>query len=205
MTNDETTSDLEELAALYAAGVLPPDEAAAVESRLDEGDLRLAGEIASYGAVLAAIAEGSEPTVPGPETRERLLEQIARMAPGRERARGDDRIDEASAVIIFRRGQSREWVDLDIPGIQECLLYRDPGRNIETKLIRVAPGFPIPGHPHPGVEECFLLEGDLHTYGKVLTAGDYMVAPPDSVHPESYTEKGCLLLVTVIGRAGSGS
>jgi anti-sigma factor ChrR (cupin superfamily) len=202
MTNHDTTSSPEELAALYAAGVLPPDEASAVESRLDAGDLRLAGEIASYDAVLLALAEGSEPAVPSPMTRERLLEQVATTKPGDGQGWGS-RSELGSAGFVLRRGEFRKWVDLGIPGIQECLLYHDSHRHIETKLVRVAPGITIPAHPHPGVEECYLLQGDLHTYGKDLLAGDYMVAPPGSLHPDSHTKNGCLILVTVIGQADS--
>jgi anti-sigma factor ChrR (cupin superfamily) len=203
MTKDDTTPAPEELAALYAAGVLPPDEAAAVEARLDAGDPRLAGEIASYDRVLVALAEGSEPTVPSPKTRDSILEQAARMRPGRGQGPGDDRFDKASSGFVLRRHELRKWVDLGIPGIQECLLYHDPIRNIETKLIRAAPGSTLPPHRHPGVEECFVLEGDLRTYGKDLLPGDYMVAPPGSLHPRSRTRNGCLILVTVIGDADS--
>jgi quercetin dioxygenase-like cupin family protein len=67
----------------------------------------------------------------------------------------------------------------------------------------VAPGKTIPRHPHPGVEECYLLEGDLRSYGKDLLPGDYMVAPFGSVHPDSCTTNGCLILVTVIGNPDS--
>jgi anti-sigma factor ChrR (cupin superfamily) len=203
MTKDDTTPAPEELAALYAAGVLPPDEAAAVEARLDAGDPRLAGEIASYDMVLVALAEGSEPAVPSPKTRERLLDQVARTGPGRRQGPGHDRFEDASSGFVLRRRELRKWVDLGIPGIQECLLYHDPVRSIEAKLLRAAPGSVLPAHPHPGVEECFLLEGDLQTYGKELLPGDYMVAPPGSRHPRSRTRNGCLILVTVIGNADS--
>ena len=63
----------------------------------------------------------------------------------------------------------------------------------------MAPGITIPRHPHPGVEECYLLEGDLNTFGKDLLPGDYMVSPPGSLHPDSHTRNGCLILLTVIG------
>jgi anti-sigma factor ChrR (cupin superfamily) len=202
MTNDDTTPSPEELAALYAAGALPPDEASAVESRVDAGDRQLAEEIASYDIVFVALAEGSEPAVPNSEIKERLLEQAAKARPNARRRRRD-RLEDASTGFVLRRGESRKWVDLDIPGIQECLLYHDPLRKIETKLVRVAPGMTIPAHRHPGVEGCYLLEGDLHTYGKDLLAGDYMVAPRGSVHPDSYTKNGCLFLVTVIGNTDS--
>ncbi len=67
--------------------------------------------------------------------------------------------------------KSGNWVDVGIPGVQECLLDHDPLRNAETKLIRMAPGSTLPAHRHRGVEECFLLEGDIDMYGRDLRRG----------------------------------
>jgi anti-sigma factor ChrR (cupin superfamily) len=202
MKFDEKLSDAKELAAFYAAGVLPPDEAAAIESRLDVGDRLLADEIASYGSVLTALAEEAEPVAPSPTTRQRLLEQIAGTRPGGEQqASGNDRAEETPAGIVIRRSELRNWVETGIPGIQECLLHQDLLQKVQTRLIRLAPGTTIPAHPHPGVEECFLLEGDIHTYGRHLHAGDYMVAPPGTFHPPCRTTNGCVMLVRVMRNA----
>jgi anti-sigma factor ChrR (cupin superfamily) len=203
MTTDDTTPTPEELAALYAAGVLPLDEAADVEARLEAGDPQLAGEIASYESILVALAEESEPTVPHPQIKERLLEQVARTGTGRRKRPRRDRFADATSGFVLRRRDLQEWVDLPIPGLQQCVLFHDSVRNIETRLIRAAPGATLPAHPHRGLEECYVLEGDFQSYGKELLPGDYMVAPPGSVHPESHTRNGCLILVTVIGNAES--
>jgi anti-sigma factor ChrR (cupin superfamily) len=199
MKRDDPIFDPVELAALYAAGALPPEEAAAVESRLIAGDPVLAEELASYGVVLAALAEGSEPVAPDPGIRQRLLEKVGGLSSGDERQLPpSDLVRDSGLEILIRRGELGGWRELGIPGVSECVLYHDPLRNIETKLIRAAPGVELPAHPHPGVEECYLLEGDLQTFGTNLHTGDYMRAPPGSHHPPSYTQNGCLLLVWVI-------
>jgi anti-sigma factor ChrR (cupin superfamily) len=202
MISDVNNSDSTELAALYVAGVLSPDEAAAVESRLEAGDSLLAEEIASYEGVLAALAEGAEPVVPDPRARERLLERVDGTKTGRaQQASDNDRTEDLPSGIVIRMGAVRDWVDIGIPGIQECLLHHDPLRNAQTKLIRMAPGSTLPKHRHRGVEECFLLEGDIHMYGRDLRAGDYMIAPPGSFHPRSHSANGCLFLLMVAKHA----
>lgn len=202
MVHDVSISDPAELAALYVAGVLLPDEAAAVESRLDAGDRLLAEEIASYESVLAALAEEAEPVVPDPRARERLLERVAGTRPGRaQQASDNDRTEDLPSGIVIHMGEARNWVDAGIPGVQECLLHHDPLRNAQTKLIRMAPGSRLPAHRHHGVEECFLLEGDIHMYGRDLRAGDYMTAPPGSFHPRSHSKNGCLFLLMVAKHA----
>ncbi len=57
------------------------------------------------------------------------------------------------------------------------------------------PGATFPDHVHTEAEECYVIEGDLHTGGKAFGKGDYIRAEAQSVHDSIYTEKGCLLLV----------
>jgi anti-sigma factor ChrR (cupin superfamily) len=62
--------------------------------------------------------------------------------------------------------------------------------------MRVDPGTQVPLHPHHAAEECYMLDGDLDTYGTVLRRGDYLRAPAGTVHAPSRSEGGCLILVT---------
>jgi anti-sigma factor ChrR (cupin superfamily) len=196
MADDIPISDLEELAALYAAGALSPDEAAAVESRLDAGDRSLAEEIASYETVLAALVEDVEPVVPEPKTREGLLERVSGTKSGElQQPAANNQMEGLPSGIVIRLAEARDWVDFGIPGVQECLLHHDPARKSQTKLIRMAPGSTLPAHRHRVVEECFLLEGEVDMYARVLRAGDYMIAHPGTFHPRSRTEHGCLFLL----------
>jgi anti-sigma factor ChrR (cupin superfamily) len=62
-------------------------------------------------------------------------------------------------------------------------------------LVRMDPGSSYPGHLHAGVEECFVLEGELRVGEEVLRRGDYQRADEGSEHGIQWTEKGCLLLI----------
>jgi anti-sigma factor ChrR (cupin superfamily) len=185
-----------EEAALYVAGALPPEEAAAVEARLAEGDDALAAEVASYDAVVRALCGRGDDVPPDPGTRRALLDLVSRRGAG---GRGGPpaqppRVTPPAGVFI-RRGGSTDWRAYEVPGIHFCVLRRDPDRNLQTTLFRVAPGVEIPGHPHPVDEECYVLDGDFHSHGTTLFAGDYMRAPAGSRHEATYTEGGCYLLV----------
>lgn len=55
-------------------------------------------------------------------------------------------------------------------------------------------GAHYPSHRHADVEELFVLSGDLHVAGEVMSAGDYCRAETESVHGETFSETGCLFL-----------
>ena len=80
------------------------------------------------------------------------------------------------------------------PGIHRKLLFLDQERDYATSLLRVDAGTHYPSHRHADVEEILVLEGDLHLHGVVMGAGDYCRAEPESIHLETYSETGCLLL-----------
>jgi mannose-6-phosphate isomerase-like protein (cupin superfamily) len=188
--------DLAELAALYVAGALPPDEATEVEVRLAEGDKALAAEIATYGTVINAFSEGTPPVEPDPKVKQALLDRIASPE-----VRGDARLAspelaaDSTSKVFIRRDRRGDWVEFGIPGIQLCILFRDQERDVQTSLIRMAPGSELPAHFHRNFEECFVLEGEAESEGTSLSAGDYVRAPAGSPHGLTRSEKGCLLLL----------
>jgi anti-sigma factor ChrR (cupin superfamily) len=189
--------DPAELAALYVAGALPPDEAADVEARLAEGDRALLAEIASYGGVVEAFSDGTSPVEPDPRLKQALLDRITSLDDrGDPSTASPDRAIEAASKVFIRRVQRGDWVDYGLPGIQLCVLFRDLDRKVQTSMIRMAPGSEIPEHRHRDFEECFVLEGEVESYGTSLSAGDYVRAPAGSPHGVTRTEKGCLLLIT---------
>src|SRR5437763_613091 len=72
---------VKDLLAEYLLGVLPPEEAAAVESRL-RGDAALRAEADALGEVLGALALALPPEPPPPALRERLLAALDEEAAG---------------------------------------------------------------------------------------------------------------------------
>jgi anti-sigma factor ChrR (cupin superfamily) len=52
-------------------------------------------------------------------------------------------------------------------------------------------GTVYPAHRHAGIEESYLIEGDLLVEGYTLRSGDYCRAEAGSFHGEVRTDKGC--------------
>lgn len=57
------------------------------------------------------------------------------------------------------------------------------------------PGSRLLSHHHRGVEEAFVLSGDLQMRGKTLHAGDCMRAEPGTKHEDLYSEEDCRALI----------
>jgi quercetin dioxygenase-like cupin family protein len=189
--------DPAEQAALLVAGALPPDEVASLVARIAAGDALLASEIESYDAVIRALNGNAMEVIPDLAIKQALLDRIA--GPGPEKRVAPDRSGRGPsfpAEVFIRRAQFSDWEDYGVPGIQRCVLFRDFGRNLQTSLIRIAPGVEAAPHPHPQAEECYVVEGDFMTNGTTLFAGDYMRSPAGSSHGATRTENGCVLLVT---------
>jgi anti-sigma factor ChrR (cupin superfamily) len=183
MKPDNPVENTDELAALYAAGALPPEEAREVEYRLGAGDRTLGAEVASYAAVLLALADGLGPVEPAPAVKRALLKKAA----GSRRA-----------GTLVRRADADGWQESGAPGVRQRILFHDPARNILTRLIQADPGSTIPVHPHDGDEECYVLAGDFRSHGTTFYPGDYLRCPSGSRHPVSSSERGCLILVTLV-------
>ena len=87
-----------------------------------------------------------------------------------------------------------KWLPSGVPGVEISLISTDPVRERHTTLMRVAAGASIPAHRHAGLEECFVLRGDVCDGGRNLERGDYVQYAAGSEH-ELHTVGGCLLLV----------
>jgi anti-sigma factor ChrR (cupin superfamily) len=205
--------------ALFALGSLPEEEARAFEAHLLACPA-CAEEVRSYRDVLAEV--GRLAVVPPGELRERVLDRAAREpagasalpaqatppAPGPGKAEDPSIPAEATQVwkrwsrpaevqegLRVVRGGEGGWEETAVPGVRVKPLSVDPVRRYVTMLVRMEPGSSYPPHRHGGVEECYVVEGDLHVGEDVLHGGDYQVAADDSRHPAQWTEGGCLLLI----------
>jgi anti-sigma factor ChrR (cupin superfamily) len=77
------------------------------------------------------------------------------------------------------------------PGISCQLLATDTEKNRVSMLVRLAPGTDYPPHRHAGVEELYLLHGELMIDDKKLYPGDYNRAEAASVDRRVWSETGC--------------
>lgn len=181
--------DIHELVSAYCLGVLDETERTAFENHLRDCspcqvEMRawndMVGEI---GACVAELA----PAEPPPDLKDRLMAKVhaTLQRPGLIFDNGG---------ILLARSAEIPWRQI-MPNVESKLLYWDRERRYTTSLVRIAPGGKYPRHHHRDIEEIFVLSGDLRIEGVVARAGDYCRAEPDSIHQESGSEAGCMLLV----------
>lgn len=130
-----------------------------------------------YAPVVAALFSALAPVAPPVGLRDRVL---ARVGPEK---------------VTIHRGEAADWYTV-APGIETRELHRDDARGVHTFFMRLAPGATIPPHHHDAAEECYVVSGELQTFGTTLRAGDFVRAASGTRHGRSRSEGGCVLLLT---------
>ena len=105
-------------------------------------------------------------------------------AEGEELGTGDSRYIDVDSL---------EWQDSGIPGIRRKTLYEDKESGHSTVLFQMSPGAKVPLHEHTDIEQTFMLEGSLEDKQGVITAGNYAMRPPGSIHV-AHSPNGALFL-----------
>ncbi|MBV8146241.1 MAG: cupin domain-containing protein [Gammaproteobacteria bacterium] len=83
------------------------------------------------------------------------------------------------------------------PGISCKVLATDVERNRLSMFVRLAPGGEYPPHTHAGLEQLYLLLGELWIDDRKLYPGDYNRAEPGTTDQRVWSENGCTcILVT---------
>ena len=175
----------EEQAALYAAGALPAEERKAFEDSLQQEDV--AAELHSFQPVIAALASTIEEVTPPSHVLGKLMDRVEKSTAASK---------PAIQGLTVSRWEDAQWQDIGVPGIERRILYVDRERRCQTFLLRAAPGAVLPRHPHPSVEECYMIEGDLITSGTTIGPGDYLRFEANVHHGHSRSIHGCVLLIT---------
>jgi anti-sigma factor ChrR (cupin superfamily) len=85
---------------------------------------------------------------------------------------------------------SADWEEAG-GGISYRILARDVGAERVSMLVRLAPGAAYPPHIHAGVEELYLLDGELFIDGRKLYPGDYNRAEMGTGDEHVWSETGC--------------
>ena len=171
--------EVEEQAALFAIGALPPEEAMLFKQRVAAGCPLCQAELRECGQAVTALQLSVSEVAPPPDLRGRLLQRIEASASKSQMGPG----------IVVRPGDT-EWKPAPVPGIDVRFLL---GR--KTMLIRMAPKTSYPKHEHSTAEQCLVLEGSVSSAGVTAYAGDFTYMPAGSTHEPLYTEDGCLLLI----------
>jgi anti-sigma factor ChrR (cupin superfamily) len=128
--------------------------------------------------VFAAWADALTTVAPPQRLRERVLSRIHALA--------------APSAALRTVRADEGWTEF-APGIRFKMLYRDEVSGTSSLLARLDAGVTMPEHTHKGVEECYVVEGEL-TYGDLtIRAGDYHVAAGGAQHVPMTTSTGALV------------
>jgi anti-sigma factor ChrR (cupin superfamily) len=76
-------------------------------------------------------------------------------------------------------------------GIECKLLATDAEKHRVSMLVRLAPGANYPPHTHAGIEELYLLDGELWIDERKLFPGGYNYCAPGTVDVRVWSETGC--------------
>ena len=183
-----------ERAALHALGALEPDAAVLYDAHLEICPL-CRTEVAIHLPTVEALGGAADPASPPASLKARVMDRV--------RAGGDAVAiqawkrwapsDTGEGMVIVRGAGS--WEKTGVLGVEVRRLFVDAAADRLTMLVRMAPGTSYPAHSHGGVEECYVLEGDLYGPDFEMRAGDYQRLEGGSVHGIQGTKDGCLLFI----------
>ncbi|HEU4692343.1 MAG TPA: cupin domain-containing protein [Vicinamibacterales bacterium] len=161
----------------YAMRALSPDEAAAVAAHVASCS-QCRQELELLRPVVDSFAFWPADVVrPQASLQERLARRISEDTGG-------------SPVPPPRHWDEPPWEEV-APGILCKLMATDTERHRVSMLVRLLPGVEYPAHTHAGLEELFLLDGELWIDDRKLYPGDYNRAEAPSGDTRVWSETGC--------------
>ena len=172
---------------LCALQALPASEAEAVQTHLSAcADCQQ--ELETLRPIISAFVSWPTDVLrPSASLWDRLARRIAAET-GRE-----------PVLPAPQRVAQPEW-DEAAPGVHCKLLATDHETDRVSMLVRLAPGVAYPPHRHAGVEELYLLHGELWIEDKKLYPGDYNRAEPGTADQRVWSETGCTCVLITSGR-----
>ncbi len=162
----------------YVMRALPPDEAAALEAHIASCAL-CQQELETLRPVADSFVGWPTNILrPAASLPERLAQRIAAETG-------------ASPVLpAVQHWDEPAWEEV-APGIFCKLMANDTTRHRVSMLVRLLPGVEYPPHTHAGLEELFLLDGELWIDDRKLHPGDYNRAEALSGDQRVWSETGC--------------
>lgn len=195
MKENNPKDEILDQAALYALGALEGEERQAFEKRVAEGGevFRAVEDFQEVAELLSTVAK---PIKPRADLRGKLLERAKSEAAlsTSKKATTSQPSKALSPGLTFISAGSDGWREVS-PGIKLKPLFFDQAQGRMTALARMDAGCNHPIHRHDKPEELYVLEGTCYCGGRVLYPGDYHRAEADTIHEETSTIDGCLMLV----------
>jgi quercetin dioxygenase-like cupin family protein len=189
MSTNITREEFENKAAAYALGAMSLHEVRVFEDLISSFDEDETLDLDELERSVAALAYTAAPAVPSSGVKEKLFAQINKDIEDKENP------DEPLPMVAVRENEG-DWIKFE-KGVQIKFLFRDPYNKTVTTLMRLRPGSTLPRHKHAGVEQCYVIEGDMVLEGVTYNAGDFFCAMPGTIHePITSTQGGLVLLVS---------
>ena len=170
--------DYLELVFLHALRVLPASEIPVLEAHLS-ACVECRQEMEALRPIVGAFASWSADVLRPPDSLWGRLAQRIAVGTGH--------------VPVLPPPQppgEPDWQDA-APGLSYKVLAADTRNDRVSLLVRLAPGAYYPPHRHGGVEELYLLDGELWIDEKQLYPGDYNRAEAGSADQRVWSETGC--------------
>jgi anti-sigma factor ChrR (cupin superfamily) len=182
-----------DLAPLYALDLLDLEERLWVEAQILECP-DLAEELASYQAAVGVIPY-SVPVMPmAADLKDRLFDRLNLDAETSIQIQPESQLVEPPPTMVAIRSSELEWQPYQTEGVEVSILFLDLASRMCSAIVKAADGVVYPLHQHQGIEEIYMLEGELEIDGQVYLAGDYIRSYPNSIHPPANT-KSCKFLI----------
>ena len=193
MSHQEPSNEVLEQAALYALGALEGQEKEAFEKLVAEGGATCEA-VKDFQHVTAQLGVFVKPMAPPASLREKLMEQITAEKRTDQHGSSESVEQTGDEGLTFVRSTDDLWQEI-MPGILLKPLSHDSAQGRMTALVRMAPRTEYAAHRHTAPEEFYVLEGSCFCGGQLLHPGDYHRAEIGTVHDETSSEDGCLMLI----------
>lgn len=194
MMQQKPSDEVLEQAALYALGVLEGQEKETFEKLVAEG-CATCQALKDFQSVAGLLGTSVTPVAPPSSVRATLLERIASERKPNQQVTTSEPVEQLEDKgLTFVRSTNDLWKEI-LPGILLKPLSFDKNQGRMTALARMAPNSRYAPHKHTAPEEFYVLEGTCFIGGQLLHPGDYHRAEVGTVHHETSTEEGCLMLI----------
>ncbi len=133
--------------------------------------------------ITSALAEAVEPIAPLVARASELKKRVMARIHGKK-----------SFDLKTIKAEEGEWITL-MPGVEKKILNESADGEIQSYLLKMAPGATFPAHEHVADEECLMLEGEVMFGDFCLKIGDYHLAKKGSKHGLVSTERGAMAFI----------
>ncbi|MGK0188497.1 MAG: anti-sigma factor ChrR (cupin superfamily) [Verrucomicrobiales bacterium] len=181
-----------EMAVLHALGALDGESLGQVAHCIGCPGSDMSRAVEELDVMVAAMSQALLPSMAPPADAKAEIDRLLGFT---VTADEEDSIKpEAFTYVMSEEG---EWRPLPVlkGGARVKELSNDAASGFTVMLLELDAGTRFPSHSHHGIEETFLISGDLQMQDRVLGPGDFARALPGTRHSSLYSENGCRALI----------